>query len=368
MQTNLTPFDTLFVRDGKPFSMGEEVWASGIFPPPPSVIYGALRTAYFSQNLGQLAEAGGPEDPTTSLSIKRIFLHDKEENELFIPCPFDIVESKAAKYDTYKVNKPRALLSLQSFDKPSSYGPDFILTAPADLTPVSSFGGNHWVSLTELNAYLRNGEIPSPFSSDHFFRTEPKIGIQKSATTGSSSDGMLYRVGLIRPENGISIFVEWEDTTNQLVIPQTGLLKLGGEGKATHYQPSNIEEKVLLPTLEGEIFKLILATPAVFKNGWLPEGIDPQTRKGTWQGHQVEVLAAVFDRAQYLGGFSMRTKHQKGGPKPMRKALPAGTVFYVKTTEQAQEVAKAFHNVCISEGNLSQEGFGLAYVGKPTND
>jgi CRISPR-associated protein Cmr3 len=367
MQTNITPFDTLFVRDGKPFSMGEEVWASGIFPPPPSVIYGALRTAYFSQNLDRLEEAGGPGDPTTSLRIKRIFLHDQKENEFFIPCPYDIVESKAAKYSTYK-EKPKSLLSLHSFKKISSYGAEFILAAQTDHTPVSSLGGNHWISLTELNAYLRNGEIPTPFSTDRFFSTEPKIGIQKSKATGSSADGMLYRVGLTRPENGISIFVEWEDTSNQLVIPQTGLLKLGGEGKATHYQPSNIEEKVLLPTLEGDIFKLVLATPAVFNNGWLPEGIDPQTRKGIWQGHQVEILAAVFDRAQSLGGFSMKTKHQKGGPKPMRKALPAGTVFYVKTTDQAQEVAKSFHNGCISEGNLSHEGFGLAYVGKPTND
>lgn len=367
MQSKLTPFDTLFVRDGKPFSMGEEVWASGIFPPPPSVIYGALRSAYFSHNLDQLELAGGPQDPTTSLRIKQIFILDEKSNELYVPCPFDIVESRAAEYATYQ-DKPRALLSLAPFGKASSYGAEFILTAPADLAPVSSLGGNYWITLTEFNDYLLNGEVPSIFSSDHFFRTEPKIGIQKSATTGSSSDGMLYRVGLTRPENGISIFVEWVETTNQLVIPQTGLLKLGGEGKATHYQPSNIEEKVLLPTLEGEIFKLILATPAVFKNGWLPEGIDPQTRKGTWQGHQVEVMAAVFDRAQYLGGFSMRTKHQKGGPKPMRKALPAGTVFYIKTLEQAQEVVKSFHNVCISEENLSQEGFGLAYVGKPTND
>ena len=47
MHISIKPFDCLFVRDGKPFSMGDEVWASGIFPPPPSVVYGALRTAWF---------------------------------------------------------------------------------------------------------------------------------------------------------------------------------------------------------------------------------------------------------------------------------------------------------------------------------
>lgn len=40
-------FDTLFFRDGKPFSMGDDVWANGVFPPYPSTLYGALRASYF---------------------------------------------------------------------------------------------------------------------------------------------------------------------------------------------------------------------------------------------------------------------------------------------------------------------------------
>jgi CRISPR-associated protein Cmr3 len=51
MIIELNPLDTLFFRDGKPFAMGEETWADGIFPPPPSVIYGALRTAWFANNI-----------------------------------------------------------------------------------------------------------------------------------------------------------------------------------------------------------------------------------------------------------------------------------------------------------------------------
>lgn len=37
---------TLFFRDGKPFTMGAETYAEGIFPPLPSTIYGALRTGH----------------------------------------------------------------------------------------------------------------------------------------------------------------------------------------------------------------------------------------------------------------------------------------------------------------------------------
>ena len=33
MLAKITPLDTVFFRDGKPFSWGEETWAEGIFPP-----------------------------------------------------------------------------------------------------------------------------------------------------------------------------------------------------------------------------------------------------------------------------------------------------------------------------------------------
>jgi len=54
MRIEIKSFDTLFFRDGKPFTMSEDNWADGIFPPPPSVIYGALRAAYFAQYPSEL--------------------------------------------------------------------------------------------------------------------------------------------------------------------------------------------------------------------------------------------------------------------------------------------------------------------------
>ena len=69
MLIKLDPLDTLFFRDGKPFSMGEETWGNCIFPPSPSVIYGALRTAYFSNHIDLLEKANTKNDPTSNLVI-----------------------------------------------------------------------------------------------------------------------------------------------------------------------------------------------------------------------------------------------------------------------------------------------------------
>lgn len=51
MIIEMKPLDTLFFRDSKPFSRGEDTWADTIFPPYPSTVYGALRTAWFKQNI-----------------------------------------------------------------------------------------------------------------------------------------------------------------------------------------------------------------------------------------------------------------------------------------------------------------------------
>jgi CRISPR type III-B/RAMP module-associated protein Cmr3 len=44
MWYEIIPNDTLFFRDGRPFSMGTETWATSIFPPYPSTVYGAIRS------------------------------------------------------------------------------------------------------------------------------------------------------------------------------------------------------------------------------------------------------------------------------------------------------------------------------------
>ena len=44
----IKPLEPFFFRDARPFDKGEG-WATGIFPPLPSTIYGAIRTAAISQ-------------------------------------------------------------------------------------------------------------------------------------------------------------------------------------------------------------------------------------------------------------------------------------------------------------------------------
>ena len=88
--------DTLFFRDGRPFTMGEDTHVESVnFPPMPSVVYGALRTAFISQNthlfsLEKLIEL------SDKLEIKSIALRTSNNNT-FLPMPKDLVVPKNKK-------------------------------------------------------------------------------------------------------------------------------------------------------------------------------------------------------------------------------------------------------------------------------
>ena len=355
MQIKLRPFDTLFVRDGKPFSMGEDVWANGVFPPPPSVIYGALRTIHFSKRLKGLDTAGGSNDRTSGLRINRQLL--MKENIVYFPSPFDLVQSKKDETDI-------EILKIKEASFVSSHPSGFILNSTEIEQPVESLGGIGYLDLIDFNKYLSGNIGIVPLENKYFFEREPKIGIQKNRITGGAAEGKLYRVEMFRPKSDTGLLVDWS-ADEDLAIPASGFMKVGGEGKAVSYTGIQSAFQVKMPEIEGHRLKLVFATPAVFENGWLPKGIDPKTLTGTWEGCSVKISAAAFDRPIHLGGFSMRTKHQKGGPKPMRKAIPAGAVYYLEVKgEKAKEAASAFHGKCISDFGLNREGFGLTYVGK----
>lgn len=359
MQIELNPFDTLFFRDGKPFERGDEVWANGLFPPAPSVVYGALRTVLMSQNLDWLNKAGGPEDLTQDLRIKALLI--KKGSELFLPCPYDVVD------DLKKTRSKPLVLSLQEKKMLSSYPSKHVLIPPPphEGEVLETCGGTHMLAESEFNTYLK-GETPFPTAIDVFVEKEPKIGIQKNAETGSSAEGMLYRVELLRLKEDVGFYVDiiLPHLNDKTSFPLKGLINIGGEGKSMAYSTAEQALNIRMPKLEGTRFKVVVCSPACFEQGWLPGGINNRTLEGTWRGQRVKILAAAMERSTYLGGFAMKTKHQAGGPKPMRRALPAGTVYYIELLEGTIEAAAAaFHGQCISEFGLDKEGFGLAFVG-----
>jgi CRISPR-associated protein Cmr3 len=358
--------DTLFFRDSKTFTKGEDTWADTMFPPYPSVIYGALRSAYFAEDVSKLDFANTENDPTSGLIIKNICL--KQGNDFYFPLPLDCVQEKGwsnttAKKDKVFVINPNPIKSEVLSSCPVSE----IVQIDNDKQIENVSDGI--LSKSELEKYLKANdekELSIKKRSD-YLTTEPKIGIARSQHTHTSNEGMLYRVGMNRMakgfDNTLSLIIDFEG----LDIPDKGLMKMGGEGKAIKYQ--DLKDQKPDFALSGEIknkiqesrqFKLYLSTPAIFKKGWLPVDIDKNTLEGTINDVKVKLITAAIGKPISIGGWDIK----KGCPKTMRKAVPAGSVYYFKLLEG--DISK-LHGQSISDkfpdNNYSKQGFGISYVG-----
>ena len=359
MIIEINPLDTLFFRDGKPFTMGEDTWADAIFPPSPSVIYGALRSAYFANHIGKFQKLKNEnnldvkgEDPTLNLKIKSIYL--KINDEIFFPIPLDLVKKKNEENKALKIhNKKSEFISNSKVQQHLIYSNDENIENIKD-------GILNDLDFTEyLN--LKSKEFYYLKLSDYLI-SEPKVGIARSSNTHTTEEGKLYRVDmkrLAKDNNQISMVVDFDN----LDIPKQGLLKLGGEGKSAKYQKINTQLEIDFPEFaENETqFKLVLTSPAIFENGWIPKWIKKDSLEGEYNGLKLKLITAVIGKPVHIGGFDMK----KRMPKPMYKAVPAGSVYYFELDENGKmdEVREKFHNKNISD-IYPEQGFGHCYVGK----
>lgn len=352
MWIRLQPLDTVFFRDGKPFSQGEETWGDRtVFLPPPAVFYGALRSLYFSQNLDEFAKLS-QNDATANLSITAVYLENKSaKSHRYLPTPRDvIVFDKEEDFAEFKFLQP-VHASASSCPRP------YLLKTPEGRDNKADEPDQF---LTE-KAY-KNYLIGKEPSKSNFLATpiiaEPKVGIGRDDVTHvTGEDGRLYRVDMLRlathPEElhreGWGFLLKFENL--ELTIGK-GILKLGGEHKAAQYEIFNdlLDIAILPPVEPFEYFKLCLTTPAIFKSGWYPN-LD---KLG------IELLAAAVGKPCYIGGFDMKERK----PKNMYRAVPAGSVYYFKCCVQNnQKLIDELHGKAISDV-YPEQGFGIAYMGK----
>ncbi|MBL7815763.1 MAG: type III-B CRISPR module-associated protein Cmr3 [Saprospiraceae bacterium] len=354
MTITLNPLDTFFFRDGKPFTMGAETWADGVFPPAPSVLYGALRSLWLSQQKDGFSEVN--IKASENLRIKKIGL---QVGELAIPAPRDLVKEKY--YAAYHLTKP-----IESNFLIKKQGLKAVLPPTEDF--VEELSGSNFLNKDSFQAYLNDDLSNLTFHSD-IILNESKIGIGRDFETRTTEEGKLYRVDFKR-------FIA-EDT--RFVIEFEGLsfnhmdfLRFGGEGKAVHIELLDKKPSIQPPKFEGDekSFRLVLATPSVFDNGWLPDWINESSFEGEYEGIKLKLVSASLGRPLSIGGFGYNLKNKRFEPKTMFRAIPVGSVYWFDILEGSiNDVVTKFHEQSIlnSSPKFSQkakEGFGICYVGR----
>jgi CRISPR-associated protein Cmr3 len=175
-------------------------------------------------------------------------------------------------------------------------------------------------------------------------------GLEFARPVGKSREGSL-------PVIRLALAVETDSPLKE------GLAPLGGERRLVRWRRSGHE----LPSVPNEIkdsiaqnraCRVLLLTPACFKGGYQPEWL-----LAARQGVKPRLKAAAIQRPQVVSGWDF----ELGRPKPSRRLVPAGSVFFLSLEGESAGIQKWVEGMwmqCISDEEQDRrDGFGLAVLG-----
>lgn len=372
MKIFIEPNDVLMFRDGKPFSGGDDHYARGAFPPPPSTFYGALRSKILSEKYPQYEsfkdgkvpelvrkEIGTPSEHG-SLTLKNFFIARRIHGAIhpIFPVPKDTVKIKGKAGNEVFLLKPDESLNTKiSSNFPcASLAPLWLKTE----NPIEEVNG--FLSLQAMDTYLC-GNVPGTngiIKSEYLYRKDERVGIKKDRARKAAATGALYSVEYFSFKEDIGFAVELDGIEK---FPPEGLLRLGGDHRSAFYRESSISlpdrEKVKNKIKDTGRFKIVFLTPALFNNGWLPDWIDAGSGMGTLNNITLKLISAAVGKPVHIGGFDLVKKT----PKDMKKAVSPGSVFYFQLKNGSiDEVFDTFWLKSIST-EKQNEGFGITIIG-----
>lgn len=210
-------------------------------------------------------------------------------------------------------------------------------------------------------------------------RVDVRVSIESE--TQISAEGALFSVHTVETLQGkagvdrgtsewaIALEADLPDEADLSASPWS----VGGDRKLTH--AGALDASVFaLPV--GHRFlrpcagiRLFVVTPALFKEGWLPDGFTAVG--GEYRGRLPEILddelvlrAALVPRAAHLSGWDM----VKRRPKPTLRLVPPGSVYFLtkaapEASFSAEEIA-AFWLAAI--GQRAEDGLGRVVAGRWT--
>jgi len=335
------PTDSLFVRGNLAFGDSGEHGAS-LMPPPPSLFAGAFRSALLGRDAAQLTAflAGGrctdaalaqclgtPEAPG-DFSISWLSLAaDPGGNavpEAISPLPADLLMLGKQFTTLEPRERPAGIQSAGDLPQCAT------LVSAKQEKPT----GGTYLRQAGLLEHLQ-GKMPTHsdgIASKHLYQRDPRLGIALNADARTAEEGHIYTTEGYAFNPGDGAFA----STGFLVgingagdlLPEQGLLRLGGDGRSAHYRRVSFAAPSLQkPTLDKGRFRLLLQTPALFSQGWLPEGVALH-ENGSYRlqgdGFGARLACAVLGRREVVSGWDLY--HWK--PKPAQAAVPAGSVFW----------------------------------------
>ena len=221
-------------------------------------------------------------------------------------------------------------------------------------------------------------------------KTETRDHVCLDAETGAAAEGQIFataglnvthlpRHGIDREDKKLPFDKRFEKITLSARVTlndgRFGHLEeltwhpLGGERRLVHWQRNDAAELWTCPeavkaALESAAqIRMVLATPAIFENGWRPAWLDAKTLTGMPIGDGPSLKLAGVSNARWkaVSGWSLAPPR---GPKPIRRMVPAGSVYFFKVEGDGNILATHGWLRPVSDSPQDRnDGFGLAIWG-----
>ncbi|MCZ2340778.1 MAG: type III-B CRISPR module-associated protein Cmr3 [Bacteroidales bacterium] len=380
---NVSGIDPIVARDGRPFGDGTGNRMRGLPWPLPSAVAGSARRACV---LNQPSGEFDPETIQKLLNIEVSGLFPVLSGKLYLPAPKDCVWDGTA---IHRVQPQTIGSDGSGCDMPNGLRPVTLNTEPS----TAEFKPERLPAWWSINRYAEwltgngNNWKPETFNRSDFLaaaETNTRDRLTIAADSGAAEESKLFTVSDLtishlrvfgssephqpcRPQLiDLSLRVSSSDLTQSIQL----LHPLGGNRRLAHWAnaakppcgwscPDNVREQLK----STKQVCLVLATPAIFDQGWLPGWLGSE-RKGTPPGSSVtlQLVGVVNERWKALARFGLDPKNL--GPQPLRRMVPAGSVYFFEVLSgDAAPLANCWLQSVCDDEQERRDGFGLAIWG-----
>jgi CRISPR-associated protein Cmr3 len=336
-------FDVLSPRGNQNFGQAGE-HASAQLLPWPSVVAGSVRSSVLAANghnhgdsikalvnsqdtLARSLALPGTEPSANAFQVGKFCLaeqgsDDKSTASPLIPVPGDVVVTSDGKTTRINRIKPAALPT----------GIENGSTSPAlpilrQCKPAKAMQG-WFLNATGWGRYVTGDNIPEDclVESSEVAARRHCTGIGMDASARRVIDGQLYTAERI----------EFKQTTDRRVgyvarihnsadlIDDNVLLRLGGDGHGASMHQTHLAwpDPPIQAIAKHRRFALVLLSPGLFSNGFGPTELNDNQ----WLGKNISATlqASTTGRSETISGWDLL----KNQPKPARRFVPAGAVYW----------------------------------------